>query len=54
MPYKSEKQRRFMHAQEPEVAARWDRKHGGKKKVKGKKGRRGEGPLHAAMVGCAT
>lgn len=24
MPYKSDKQRRFMHAQHPDIAARWD------------------------------
>lgn len=24
MPYKSDKQRRFMHAKHPEIAARWD------------------------------
>ncbi len=24
MPYKSEKQRRFMHSEHPEIAARWD------------------------------
>jgi len=43
MPYKSEKQRRYMHAQHPEIAKRWDKKYGGKiapkktaKKRKGK------------------
>jgi hypothetical protein len=30
MPYKSEKQRRYMHARHPEIAARWDREYGGK------------------------
>lgn len=25
MPYKSDKQRRFMHAQHPEIAKRWDK-----------------------------
>lgn len=29
MPYKSEKQRRYMHAKEPEIAKKWDRKYGG-------------------------
>lgn len=29
MPYKSEKQRRFMHAKHPDIAARWDKKYGG-------------------------
>lgn len=39
MPYRSEKQRAFMHAQHPEIAARWDEKYGGKivKKKKKKK-----------------
>lgn len=37
MPYRSEKQRRFMHSQEPEVAARWDKKYGGKIMAKKKK-----------------
>jgi hypothetical protein len=30
MPYRSAKQRKFMHARHPEIAARWDRKYGGK------------------------
>jgi hypothetical protein len=30
MPYKSEKQRRFMHAKHPKIAAKWDAKYGGK------------------------
>jgi hypothetical protein len=30
MPYKSEKQRKFMHAKHPEIAAKWDKKYGGK------------------------
>lgn len=30
MPYKSDKQRRFMHAKHPEIASRWDKEHGGK------------------------
>lgn len=42
MPYKSEKQRRFMHAQHPGIAARWDKEYGSKvqpKKTKRKKKR---------------
>ena len=35
MPYKSEKQRKFMHAKHPEIAAKWDKKYGGK--ISGKK-----------------
>lgn len=30
MPYKSEKQRKFMHARHPEIAKRWDKEYGGK------------------------
>jgi len=29
-PYRSEKQRRFMHAKHPKIAAKWDKKYGGK------------------------
>lgn len=42
MPYKSERQRRYMHAKHPEVAERWDRKYGSKvkkqKRTRKKKG----------------
>ena len=30
MPYRSEKQRKYMHAKHPGIAARWDREYGGK------------------------
>jgi hypothetical protein len=30
MPYRSAKQRRFMHARHPKIAAKWDKKYGGK------------------------
>jgi hypothetical protein len=30
MPYRSAKQRRYMHAKHPKIAKRWDRKYGGK------------------------
>lgn len=30
MPYKSKKQRAWMHIHEPAVAKRWDKKYGGK------------------------
>jgi hypothetical protein len=30
MPYKSEKQRRYMHAKHPEIAKRWDKEYGSK------------------------
>ena len=34
MPYRSEKQRRFMHARHPKIAKRWDKKYGSKIKKK--------------------
>lgn len=34
MPYASNKQRRFMHAQHPDIAKRWDKEMRGKKKYK--------------------
>ena len=37
MPYRSEKQRRFMHWKHPEIAKRWDREYGGKIVPKKKK-----------------
>jgi hypothetical protein len=30
VPYRSEKQRRFMHAKHPDIAKRWDKETGGK------------------------
>lgn len=30
MPYKSAKQRAFLHAKHPKVAAKWDKRYGGK------------------------
>lgn len=30
MPYKSDKQRRFMHAKHPRIAKKWDKKYGGR------------------------
>ena len=40
MPYKSKKQRRYLHAKKPSLAKKWDREYGGKidkKKNKKKK-----------------
>lgn len=37
MPYRSEKQRRFMHAKHPAIAKKWDKKYGGKIVKKKKK-----------------
>lgn len=34
MPYRSKKQRAWMHIHEPEIAAEWDQKYGGKIAVK--------------------
>jgi hypothetical protein len=30
LPYRSEKQRAYLHAKEPALAARWDAQYGGK------------------------
>lgn len=30
LPYSSDKQRRYMHAKHPEIAARWDKETGGR------------------------
>lgn len=38
MPYRSEKQRRYMHSKLPALAAKWDRKYGAKPVPKKKKG----------------
>lgn len=42
MPFKSEKQRKYMHANLPEIAQRWEREYGSKikkrKSLKTKKG----------------
>ena len=35
MPFKSEKQRRYLYSQEPEVAERWTKKYGSKTRKKG-------------------
>lgn len=36
MPYKSEKQRRYLHAKKPELAKEWDEKYG--KRMVGRRG----------------
>ena len=36
-PFKSEKQRRWMHANEPEMAERWEKESKGKPKRKAKR-----------------
>jgi len=40
MPYKSAKQRRYMHAKHPGIAKRWDAEARGKRKTKKSKGKR--------------
>ena len=40
MPYRSEKQRRYMHAKHPNIAKKWDKTYGGKI-IKKKKKRQG-------------
>lgn len=35
MPYKSAKQRRYLHAKKPGLAKKWDKKYGGKVRKKG-------------------
>ena len=37
MPYRSAKQRAFMHAEHPDIAARWDKEYGGKVQKKAAK-----------------
>jgi len=37
MPFKSEKQRRFMHAKHPKIAARWEKE---KKQHQGKRSKK--------------
>lgn len=43
MPYKSDKQRRFMHAKHPEIAKRWDKEMAGKSKKTARKAVRKKG-----------
>lgn len=38
MPYRSAKQRAYMHIRHPEIAKRWDEKYGTKIRPKKKKG----------------
>jgi hypothetical protein len=40
MPFKSERQRRYMHAKHPEIAERWEREYGGVKKPRRRKKRK--------------
>ena len=38
MPFKSEKQRRYMHANHPEIAKKWERKYNKGGRVKASQG----------------
>lgn len=40
MPFRSEKQKRFMYAKHPSIARRWSKKYGSKIKKKKKKKRK--------------
>ena len=40
MPYRSARQRAYMHINEPAVAAKWDSKYGGKVMAKKKKSKK--------------
>ena len=40
MPYKSERQRKYLHAKHPEIAARWDREAKAKKQHAKRRGKR--------------
>lgn len=40
MPFKSEKQRRYMHMAHPRIAARWEAEYGSKPKKSPKRKRR--------------
>ena len=37
MPYRSKRQRSYMHVHHPKIAARWDRKYGGKIRKKNRR-----------------
>lgn len=39
MPYKSDKQRRYMHAKHPEIAKKWDAEGKGYVRTKASRGR---------------
>jgi hypothetical protein len=41
MPWRSAKQRRYMHARHAKIAARWDKKYG--KRIRPSKGRKARG-----------
>ena len=43
MPYRSDKQRKFMHAVHPKIAAKWDKEVDDTKKKKGKGMKKAEG-----------
>ncbi len=48
MPFKSEKQRRYLHANEPAVAKRWEQKEKARQMRKGSKSKTGSGTIGSA------
>lgn len=40
MPYKSRKQRAYLHIHRPKLAKKWDKKYGGKVQTSKKKGQK--------------
>jgi hypothetical protein len=50
MPFRSTKQRAFMHARHPEIAARWDKRYGGKIVPKRRKKRDHRGEVRALVT----
>lgn len=51
MPYKSERQRRFMHARHPEIAKRWDKEYGAKVERSAPKGHAGSSKAQRGSPG---
>lgn len=43
MPFRSEKQRRWLWANRPDIAKKWSAKYGTKPRPKKRKGKRGKG-----------
>jgi hypothetical protein len=48
MPFKSQRQRRYMHANHPQIAKRWEQKYGGAQPYK--RGARQPGAALSAML----
>jgi hypothetical protein len=54
MPFKSEKQRRYLHANEPEMAKRWEKEDKPKQKAMAKGLRKYGGNGSGATIGAAA